>query len=191
MKNYNEFNNDLYLLQCNKLGLTNNRDLEEAEAFVFFIRAIQVEQGSYLLSSFTLEDFKNLHEHLFQDIYPFAGQFRNVQLVKGNTRFCQHQFIETNAQVLFDELQNEEDWKSLDEASERLAYFKTELNMLHPFREGNGRTIRIFIQKYALMKNIKWDITLIDRDLYLEAMIHSKTNPQLLKELFLSTIEFN
>ena len=48
-------------------------------------------------------------------------------------------------------------WNSLDEAANRLAYFKSELNMLHPFREGNGRVIRIFIRAFALSKGVQWE----------------------------------
>lgn len=189
MERYNVFNNDDYLLKANLLGITDYTKLEEAEAFVFSIRAMQIEQGSYIISSFTLNDFKHLHFYLFQDIYIFAGKFRDVQLMKGDTRFCQYEFLESCAQVLFNELLQEQDWKTLEEAAQRLAYFKAELNMLHPFREGNGRTLRIFLQKYALTKGIKWDYSKINRQQYMEAMIRSKYNLDLLSKLFLETIK--
>ncbi|MGE7914389.1 Fic family protein [Lysinibacillus xylanilyticus] len=63
--------------------------------------------GTYKIKSFHLQDFKNLHTHLFQDIYPFAGHFRDVQLMKGSTRFCQFQFINSYASDLFYQLNNE------------------------------------------------------------------------------------
>ena len=79
-------------------------------------------------------------------------------------------------------------WNSLDEAANRLAYFKSELNMLHPFREGNGRIIRIFIREFALSKGVQWEYENIDRDVYIQAMIQSVTNTEALKKLLLETL---
>lgn len=93
----------------------------------------------YTSTIFTLEGFKNLHHYLFQDIYPFAGQFRDVQLAKGGARFCQVRYLNEYATDLFGELHGEPACNSIEEAAERLAYFKSGLNMLHPFCEENGR----------------------------------------------------
>lgn len=93
MAKYNELENDDYLLKTNLLSIINLAELEQAEAFTFSIRAAQIEQGVYNITAFSLNDFIELHHHLFQDIYSFAGQFRDVQLMKGGTRFCQVQFI--------------------------------------------------------------------------------------------------
>ena len=82
MAKYNEFENDDYLLTTNLLGMTNFAELEQAEAFTFLIRATQIEQGAYNIMAFSLTNFVGLHRHLFQDIYSFAGQFRDVQLMK-------------------------------------------------------------------------------------------------------------
>lgn len=190
MEKYNTEENEEYLLKTNLLGIKDLKQLEEAEAFSFSIRALQVEQGSYIINDFTLNDFLNLHKHLFQDIYTFAGQFRNVQLIKGNTLFCQFQHLPSNATDLFKQLIAETSWNSLEEAAKRLAFYKSELNMLHPFREGNGRTIRIFLRAFALSKNIVWSYDHINREQYLKAMIHSVTDNTLLEELFLKTILF-
>ena len=75
--------------------------------------------------------------------------------MKGNTRFCQAQYISTYSSTIY-QLNKESMWNSLDEAANRLAYFKSELKMLHPFREGNGRIIRIFICAFALSKGVQW-----------------------------------
>ena len=87
MGKYNDQENDKYLLKNNLLGVKTIEELEEAEAFAFSLRAAQLERTENAIDSFTEEHFKKLHYHLFQDIYPFAGQFRDVQLMKGNTRF--------------------------------------------------------------------------------------------------------
>ncbi|HWI48923.1 MAG TPA: hypothetical protein VNU45_11940, partial [Rummeliibacillus sp.] len=72
MEKYNTEENEEYLLKSNLLGITNLEKLEEAEAFSFSIRALQIEQGSYKMKDFTLNSFLDLHKHLFQDIYAFA-----------------------------------------------------------------------------------------------------------------------
>src|SRR5699024_392973 len=149
MAKYNEQDNDEYLLKHNLLGIDCYQELERAESFVFSLRATDFERGGFVLRDYSMEEFKKLHHYLFQDIYPFAGEFRDVQLMKGNTRFCQVQFLNDYAIELFRQLKTEPSWKSLDEAAEHLAYFKSELNMLHPFREGNGRTTRIFIHPFS------------------------------------------
>lgn len=190
MGKYNEQDNDGYLLKTNLLGIKTIEELKEAEAFAFSIRATELERQEYQLRSNTIDTLKGLHFHLFQDIYPFAGKFRDVQLMKGNTRFCQVQYLESYALDLFGKIIKEQTWRSLDEAADRLAFFKSELNMLHPFREGNGRTIRIFIHRYALSKGVLWDIELVEREKYIEAMIQSVIKIEPLRELFKETISF-
>ena len=190
MAKYNEQNNDEYLLKHNLLEIDCFTELEETESFVFSLRAANYERGEFALNDFTLEEFKKLHYYLFQDIYPFAGQFRDVQLTKGNTRFCQFQFLNDYAFELFNQLKIEQSWRSLGEAAERLAYFKSELNMLHPFREGNGRTIRIFLHAYAKSQSIEWSYEEMDSSVYMDAMIESVVNVVPLKDLYLETIDW-
>lgn len=156
MGKYNDEDNDDYLLENNLLGIHSHKELEKAEVLAFTIRAAELEQDGFEKISLTLDGFQELHYYLFKDIYGFAGQFRDVQLMKGNTRFCQAQFLNNYAIDLFRELNEEPSWDSLEKAADRLAYFKSELNMLHPFREGNGRTIRVYIYLYALARGIEW-----------------------------------
>lgn len=188
MTKYNKFDNHDYLLKSNLLSLTNFSELEQAEAFSFAVRATQIEQGVFKITAFSVTNYVELHHHLFQDIYSFAGQFRDVQLMKGGTRFCQVEFINAYATDLFGQLENEQDWGSLEHAAKRLAYLKTELNMLHPFREGNGRTTRIFLQTFAKSKGFLWSYDKFDRDIYMQAMIRSVTSEDLLEKLLLDTL---
>lgn len=104
MGKYNNRDNDEFLLNNNILGINSYEELEEAEAFVFFIRATELERKEYSITSFTVDGFKRLHFRLFQDIYPFAGKFRDVQLMKGNNRFCQVQYLESYATGIFSNL---------------------------------------------------------------------------------------
>jgi cell filamentation protein len=90
---------------------------------------------------------------------------------------------------LFAQLENEPCWDTIEYAVKRLAYFKSELNMLHPFREGNGRTIRIFLQSFAKSKGFLWTYDMIDRDKYMQAMIRAVTSEDLLEKLLLDTLK--
>lgn len=188
MGKYNFGEDDSYLLANNCLNIDNFEDLDKAEQYVFMIRSLEVENGTYVVDSFSMNSLLQLHRHLFQDIYNFAGSIRNVQLSKGTTRFCQYQFIHANASKIFSELEAEGDWCSVPEAAKKLAYYKAELNMLHPFREGNGRTIRVFIQYLAKSKGFEWQYANIDQHEYLTAMVESVQDYTLLEQLFFKTI---
>jgi len=189
MGKYNKTDNDEYLLRNNLLGIHSMKELEKAETLAFSLRAAELEhENSQVL--FTLEGFKDLHYYLFQDIYSFAGQFRDVQLAKGGTRFCQVQYLNDYATNLFKELHDEPTWQSIEEAAERLAYFKSELNMLHPFREGNGRTTRVFINEFALSRGIIWTYETMEPENYMQAMKQSVPDLTALYQLFLDTIRF-
>src|SRR5699024_261177 len=119
MDKYNSEHNDQYLLEVNLLGAKTYEELKEAEAFTSAIRAAELEQKKTYMDSFHEQDFKQLHRFLFQDMYPFAGKYRNVQLMKGNTRFCQAEFISSYAHSLFMELNNEPGWESKEQAADR------------------------------------------------------------------------
>ncbi|KIL51734.1 hypothetical protein KP77_12460 [Jeotgalibacillus alimentarius] len=190
MDKYISSENDDFLLKHNLLGVTDEESLMEAEALTFSLRAAEFVRKQYEVSSFDVQSFKDLHRHFFQDIYPFAGKFRTVQLMKGNTRFCQAQYLDSYADRIFKALAAEKEWHTLEEAAERLAYFKSELNMLHPFREGNGRTIRSFLHEYARSKSIEWQYDQLDRTEYIQAMIRAVTDPADLQKLFIETISF-
>lgn len=93
MGKYNFGEDEQYLLAQNRVGATNFEELAIAEQYAFTVRALQFEQGDYKVAHFNLDTLIGLHQHLFQDIYKFSGQIRDVQLQKGQTRFCQMQFI--------------------------------------------------------------------------------------------------
>lgn len=176
MTKYNVHENDDYLLQHNKLQIKRINELLKAEAIAFSLRAMKIEQGNYHRSQFDFESLKQLHYFLFQDVYLCAGIARDVQLMKGATRFCQFEYIDRYANELFKELETEECWHTINEAAKRLAYFKSELNMLHPFREGNGRTLRIFLSLYAQEKEYHWAYEEMKQEEYIEAMVQSVTD---------------
>ena len=108
---------------------------------------------------FSFKHLCSIHKQLFQDIYTWAGKTRTVDISKG-TVFCLVQFIEMQFEDLYRKLQKENFLKDITdkaEMSERLAFYLCELNMIHPFREGNGRTQRIYIEQLCL-NNGRFDI---------------------------------
>lgn len=183
MRNNHFVEDQEYLLKQNVLGIDNFVDLERAEQFVFTVRALEVELGRYKIQHFNLKSLMALHHYLFQDLYRFAGKIRDVQMIKGSTRFCQMQFITSESDRIFQEFSMEPDWETIEEAACRLAYYKSELNMIHPFREGNGRTLRIFIYALAKSRGFVWDYSELDRDEYMKAMIQSAYDTSVLELL--------
>lgn len=188
MEKYNFGQNDFYLLSENLLGIDNLDDLEVAEQFAFTVRSLEIEQGKFTFHQFTLNSLMKLHHYLFQDVYSFAGKIRDVQLIKGDTRFCQMQYILPMCEKFFRELNKEPEWPTIEVAAKRLAYMKAELNMIHPFREGNGRTIRIFIRAYAQRKGYDWDFAKLDREGYMQAMIESVLTTKQLEVIYKETL---
>lgn len=189
MGKYNFGEDEEYLLRENLLGIDNLEDLERAEQFVFTVRALEVEQDKFTIEQFNLKALMDLHHHLFQDIYSFAGKIRDVQLAKGNTRFCQMQYIQSECNRVFNELSNELEWETIEKAAAKLAYYKSELNIIHPFREGNGRTIRMFIYLLAKYKGFLWDYSKMNREEYLNAMIKSVYDVKPLEKLILDNLK--
>ncbi|RXJ68283.1 cell filamentation protein Fic [Halarcobacter ebronensis] len=93
--------------------------------------------------------FISLHKRTFESLYEWAGAYRDFNMAKGESRFCQGSFVESSAKKIFEELKNDnylKDYenKSKEEFAKKLAYYKCEINALHPFYELNGRITRMF-----------------------------------------------
>lgn len=185
MTKYNIRNQDRYLLQSNLLGARNIQELEQLERVAFYLSITKLEnEGFYFVLPLTVDSVTEIHRILFSNIYSFAGEIRDVSLVKDNTRFCEPQFIKEQLNEIIKEINEEETWDSLAQATERLVYYKTELNMIHPFREGNGRIIRLVIREIAKSMGYSWHFETIEKSEYLEAMISSQTDTSLLEKVF-------
>lgn len=186
---YNTHNQDDYLLQSNLLGAESIDELEQLERVAFYISSSKLENdGLNFLLPLSSASVKELHFQLFKNIYDFAGEIRDVSLMKGQTRFCEPVYIEDQLKEICRAINFEEDWDSLECAARHLAYVKTELNMIHPFREGNGRTIRLIIREIAKAKGFTWHFETLDSDEYLAAMISSQADISSLVNLFLNSL---
>lgn len=172
----------------NKLNIQDLNTLHMAERDYSSVRQAELMlQG--VTGDFSLQHLRSIHRQLFQDIYDWAGETRTVDISKG-TIFCLVQFIEIQFNELYHRLEKENflrDIMDKAEMSSRLAYYLGEINMIHPFREGNGRTQRIYIEQLC-MNNGKFEIdfTEITKEEMLNASISSakKSNEQLEKLLY-------
>jgi len=133
----------------NKLGIRDAEKLQIAEREITSLR-IANAKVNVIKGNFDLLHLRQIHKYIFSDIYEWAGEIRWVNIAKGNM-FCNYKFIEQNADQLFAMLKKENYLKnvSADEMPIRLAYYFGEINVLHPFREGNGRTQRLLIEYLA------------------------------------------
>ena len=117
----------------------------------------------------------NIHKFIFEDIYSFAGKIRREQISKADTMFYPPNLIDRELDKVFAKIKEKNMLRETDEEKvfDNLAYVMAELNIIHPFREGNGRSIREFIRLMA--KRMGYDLNWgnVDREELLEASILS------------------
>ncbi len=135
----------------NRFGLTDYCLLQPVERTFVLRRAVQLE-ATPEPGNFDIPHLKSIHRFLFQDVFPWAGDFRVVTISKGNSPFAPWQHIESSLADLLARLRQEQFLCGIDAAAliARSAFYLGELNAIHPFREGNGRTQREFIRQLAL-----------------------------------------
>ena|ERR1700761_8991884 len=131
----------------NKLDLRDQAELDAFEAEISNARAAEPLPDGGL--DFT--HYKTVHHHLFQDVYEWAGRVRSVRISKGGNPFCFPENIEGQAEKLFDDLRAIDYLQNLDDQTFPLeaAHFLAELNAIHAFREGNGRSQLTFFALLA------------------------------------------
>lgn len=148
----------------NKLGLTNEAELARAEEKISKTKALELYDTG-LLDTFAVGTFAGLaaiHRHLFEDVYAFAGQMRTVNIAKGNFRFAPVMYLAAALESIDRMPQT-----TYDEIIEKYV----EMNVAHPFMEGNGRSTRIWLDlmlKRSLKRCVDW--SKIDKNDYLNAM---------------------
>lgn len=150
MDKYGEMGDSLYCYPNfstlkNKLHIQDEKILQQAELELSEYASLHIE---YTEPPYDLQYLKNIHYSLFSDLYEWAGELRQVDISKGDTRFCTFSRIEVEANKLFKQLQSQNYFQHIEKQKliMQLADFYCELNVIHPFREGNGRTQRIFFE---------------------------------------------
>lgn len=134
----------------NLFGITDQDMLDEVESSIVAWRSYEL----YLNpppQDFGFQHLKEIHRRLFQDIYSWAGEIRNSDIMLENSFFAHYPYIDSAGQKIFADLAAEKYLQGLDEEafSERAAYYMGEINALHPFRDGNGRVQREFMRQLA------------------------------------------
>ena len=149
----------------NLFDLRSQAELSKAEADVTYLRIGQIERLP-IAGKYDLDHLKEIHRRIFRDVYPWAGELRTVSMSKGGSLFCRHEFLVTEGQRIFDQLRQENLLRALpqDAFCERLSYYFGEINALHPFREGNGRTQRVMLESIAKQAGYKIDFQQISRE---------------------------
>ena len=151
----------------NKLGIDNSADLAREEERISKKKAVELFENGILdtLETGKFSALKAIHKYLFDEIYDFAGQIRTVNLAKGNFRFAPVMYLKAALENIDKMPQS-----TFDEIVEKYV----EMNIAHPFREGNGRSTRIWLDlifKTELHKVVDW--SKVDKEDYLLAMERS------------------
>lgn len=161
----------------NKLNITDQAELARAEEKISKTRAKKMFETGYLdtLEPGTFETLKMIHKYLFEEIYEFAGQLRKVNIAKGNFRFTPLTYLE-------EAIKNIE--KMPQSTYEEIIEKYVEMNIAHPFREGNGRSTRIWLDLILKKElNLVIDWSKVDKTDYLLAMERSPIKDIEIKEI--------
>ena len=166
----------------NKLGLTNSADLAREEERISKKKAIELFETGLLdtLPAGKFETLQAIHKYLFEDIYDFVGKIRTVNMAKGNFRFVPLMYLQAALENIDKMLQS-----TFDEIVEKYV----EMNIAHPFREGNGRSTRIWLDhilKNEIGKVVDW--SKVDKEDYLLAMERSLIKDVEIKVLLKSAL---
>ena len=155
------------MAQVNKLGLTSSAELDREEERISKKKAVKLFDKEILdsLPAGKFSTLQAIHKYLFEDIYDFAGKIRTVNLAKGNFRFAPLMYLQATLENIDKMPQS-----NFDEIVEKYV----EMNIAHPFREGNGRSARIWLDhilKNEIGKVVDW--SKVDKEDYLLAMERS------------------
>lgn len=166
----------------NKLGITNSVELAKEEERISKKKALDLFDGT-VLAMYPVGSFAQLaaiHRYLFEDIYDFAGKVRTVNMAKGNFRFAPVMYL----QAAFESIENMPQ-STFDEIVEKYV----EMNVAHPFREGNGRSARIWLDQILKQElHLVVDWSLVDKEDYLLAMERSPIKDTEIKYLLKSAL---
>ncbi|EJF82674.1 hypothetical protein MCU_01361 [Bartonella elizabethae Re6043vi] len=134
----------------NRFEIQDKTVLERVESTFAYVRSFELMRAARG-GKFDLNHMKDIHKKLFGDVYEWAGEIRSIDITKGGCLFAYHHQIESYTPKITQQLAKEQYLRGLDadEFSQRAGYYMGEINALHPFREGNGRTQREFIGQLA------------------------------------------
>ena len=170
----------------NKLDIRTQELLTEAEAVLVTSCSVKLEK-TMRFENVDFDYYKNLHRQMFSDLYDWAGTVRKINISKKGTVFCNASDIERIGTLKFERLKKQKFLKEMknDEFLDELTDLYHELNMLHPFREGNGRTLRLFVTLLVRNTGREIDFNNADSDLLTIATIRAaQGDKSLLRSVF-------
>lgn len=152
----------------NRLSIRQAERLAQAAYELTALRAATLSLGPLLRG---LPHLCAIHQHLYQDIFDWAGDIREIDIYQGDTRFCHFPYIEKEGNALMQDLEEEGYLVGLAKAAfiSRLSHYYCEINVLHPFRIGNGIVQRIFFEQLAIHAGYQLDWRGIDPDDWAQA----------------------
>ncbi len=155
----------------NMLELTDQNELDEFEIAMFVIRS----EEAWPAGNLDVAHYLALHHHLFQDVYDWAGETRTIRIGKGGNWFCYPEHIQAQLKRAFQILSNADCFVGLAPAAfaNQAAHLLAEINAVHPFREGNGRTQLTFLAVLAEHVGLPFNEDVLDRERVIDAMIES------------------
>ncbi len=154
----------------NKLGIQDAEVLSSTEAGFTLLRMVEMDLEP-VEGCFGIDHLKEVHRRMFTDLYDWAGEIRTVEMSKG-MMFCPCRNIMDCLDSILSELEDEDCLRGIDDKdamADRLAYYMSELNAIHPFREGNGRVQRKFIEQIARQAGFELDFRGVSYDEIVEA----------------------
>ena len=148
----------------NKLNITDEKDLYDAERGLVTLRTAQLNEEP-IKGYFDFNHLKSIHKFLFQDVYRWAGDIRNCNIAKQDL-FCLCEYIDSFANGIFGRLKKEQYFikYSYEIKLKKLVELFADINALHPFREGNGRSQREFIEELAKINGIDLNLTTVSKE---------------------------
>ena len=173
---------EVFMTLENKLNITNSSELARMEEKISKQKALEMFQTGFLdnLDAGKFESLSQIHKYLFDEIYDFAGQIRDVNIAKGNFRFAPVMYLKAALEHIDNMPQT---------TFEEIIKKYVEMNVAHPFREGNGRATRIWLDvilKKELSMVVDWNK--VDKEDYLLAMERSPIKDVEIRELIKSAL---
>ena len=169
----------------NKLNITNSSELARMEEKISKQKALEMFQTGFLdnLDAGKFESLSQIHKYLFDEIYDFAGQIRDVNIAKGNFRFVPVMYLKAALEHIDNMPQT---------TFEEIIKKYVEMNVAHPFREGNGRATRIWLDViFKKELNMVVDWSKVDKEDYLLAMERSPIKDVEIRELIKNALTSN
>lgn len=183
MKNWEDYLIEGKNILKNKLNIKDLDELIQKENEIVLKKLTTLIYYGGMLGSFDSQHLRDIHRFLFEDIYDFAGEYREVQIFKKHPKFLEPEKIPNAVDELLEYANNLEiSFNSTFEIAKFLGDLYYKLILIHPFREGNGRTIREFLREFVSYKFPDYwlDLTKINRENFLLGIIERDTYPSLL-----------